>query len=75
MLCNTQGMPEKEEYYYRMAEQNKVDGIICVTYQDVEPYVSENIPLISLDRHFHKKVSCIREVFFEVQFRENNGRF
>ena len=52
-------MPEKEEYYYRMAEQNKVDGIICVTYQDVEPYVSENIPLISLDRHFHKKVSCI----------------
>ena len=25
MLCNTQGMPEKEEYYYRMAEQNKVD--------------------------------------------------
>ena len=59
LLCNTQGMPEKEEYYYRMAEQNKVDGIICVTYQDVEPYVSENIPLISLDRHFHKKVSCI----------------
>lgn len=38
-----QGMPEKEEHYYRMAEQNKVDGIICVTYQDVEPYVSENI--------------------------------
>ena len=59
LLCNTQGIPEKEEYYYRMAEQNKVDGIICVTYQDVEPYVSENIPLISLDRHFHKKVSCI----------------
>ena len=25
LLCNTQGMPEKEEYYYRMAEQNKVD--------------------------------------------------
>ena len=42
-----QGMPEKEEYYYRMAEQNKVDGIICVTYQDVEPYVSE-ISLLSL---------------------------
>lgn len=59
LLCNTQGMIEKEEYYFRMAEQNKVDGIICVTYKDVEPYVSENIPLISLDRHFHKKVSCI----------------
>lgn len=59
LLCNTQGMIEKEEYYFRMAEQNKVDGIICVTYQDVEPYISESIPLISLDRHFHKKISCI----------------
>lgn len=59
LLCNTQGTIEKEEYYFRMAEQNKVDGIICVTYRDAEPYVSENIPLISLDRHFEKKVSCI----------------
>ncbi|MDO4273644.1 MAG: LacI family DNA-binding transcriptional regulator [Eubacteriales bacterium] len=59
LLCNTQGTIEKEEYYFRMAAQNKVDGIICVTYRDAEPYVSEEIPLVSLDRHFEKKVSCI----------------
>ena len=59
ILCNTQGTIEKEEDYFRMAEQNKVDGIICVTYRDAEPYVSESIPVISLDRHFEKKVSCI----------------
>lgn len=58
-LCNTQGMPEKEAYYFRMAMQNKVDGIICVTYHDVDPYVTKDIPLISLDRHFKKKVECI----------------
>lgn len=58
-LCNTQGMPEKEEYYFRMARQNKVDGIICVTYHDVDSYVTDDIPLISLDRHFTKKVGCI----------------
>ena len=31
-----QGMPEKEEYYYRMAEQNKVDGIISNLYEKVQ---------------------------------------
>ncbi len=54
-----QGMPEKEEYYYCMAEQNKVDGIICVTYQDVEPYVSENIwyqQLYSRCRIWHERL-------------------
>lgn len=59
LLCNTQGTVEKEEHYFRMAAQNKVDGIICVTYRDAEPYVSEEIPLVSLDRHFEKRVSCI----------------
>ena len=59
LLCNTQGTVEKEEHYFRMAAQNKVDGIICVTYRDAESYVSEEIPMVSLDRHFEKKVSCI----------------
>lgn len=59
LLCNTQGTVEKEEYYFKMAGQNKVDGIICVSYRDAEPYVSENVPIISLDRHFEKKISCI----------------
>lgn len=59
LLCNTQGMEEKEEYYFKMASQNKVDGIICISYRKAESYVSESIPIISLDRHFEKKVSCI----------------
>ena len=59
LLCNTQGMIEKEQSYFRMAAQNKVDGIICVTYRDVEEYVQEDIPVVSLDRHFEKKISCV----------------
>ena len=42
-----------------MAAQNKVDGIICVTYRDVEEYVQEDIPVVSLDRHFEKKICCV----------------
>lgn len=59
ILCNTQGTDEKEKSYFKMASQNKVDGIICLTYSDIEPYVSEEVPIISLDRHFEKKISCI----------------
>ena len=59
ILCNTQGATEKEKYYFKMASQNKVDGIICVSYSDIESYVSEHVPIISLDRHFEKKISCI----------------
>ena len=58
-LCNTQGNSEKEEYYFKIASQNKVDGIICVSYRDKESYIFEDIPIISLDRHFEKKISCI----------------
>ncbi len=59
LLCNTQGMDEKEEYYFKMASQNKVDGIICITYRSEESYVYEDIPIISLDRRFERKISCI----------------
>lgn len=59
VLCNTLGTNEKEKYYFKMASQNKVDGIICVSYSDIESYVSENVPIISLDRHFEKRISCI----------------
>lgn len=58
-LCDSQEIVEKEERYFKMAVQNKVDGIICVSYYDIEHYISESIPLISLDRHFEKTVSCI----------------
>lgn len=59
ILCNTLGTTKKEQYYFKMASQNKVDGIICVSYSDIEAYVSERVPIISLDRHFEKKISCI----------------
>ncbi|MCR4690111.1 MAG: LacI family DNA-binding transcriptional regulator, partial [Lachnospiraceae bacterium] len=58
-LCNTQEDGEKEEYYFKMAVQNKVDGIVCISYQEKETPVSEMVPVISLDRHFEQRISCI----------------
>ncbi|MFP3125902.1 LacI family DNA-binding transcriptional regulator [Ectobacillus funiculus] len=59
MLCNSGGRPDKELYYLDMLNQNKVAGIIGITYNDVEDNVSTDIPIISIDRHFGKKITCV----------------
>lgn len=59
MLCNSGGKPEKELYYLDMLRQNKVAGIIGITYNDIENSVSNDIPIVSIDRHFSKKITCV----------------
>lgn len=59
MLCNSGGKPEKELYYLDMLNQNKVAGIVGITYNDIEKNVSNDIPMISIDRHFTKKITCV----------------
>jgi len=35
-----------------MAEQNNVDGIVGITYSDIDQEVSNNCKFVSIDRHF-----------------------
>jgi LacI family transcriptional regulator len=59
MLCNSGGKPEKELYYLDMLRQNKVAGIVGITYNDIENNISNNIPMVSIDRHFNKTITCV----------------
>lgn len=59
ILCNSKGKPEKELYYFDVLNQNKVGGIIGITYNDIEHRVTKEIPLISIDRHFKDEISCV----------------
>lgn len=59
LLCQSQRDIKKEAYYLRLASQNKVDGIIGITYNDTEPYISKDIPFVTLDRHFETNVCCV----------------
>lgn len=52
LLCNSDGNAEKEVRYINMAKQNKVDGIVGITYSDIEKEVSNNCRFVSIDRHF-----------------------
>jgi len=65
ILCNSGGKPDKELYYFDMLKQNKVAGIIGITYNDIEDRVDTDIPIISIDRHFGKEVTCVTSDNYE----------
>ena len=50
--------PEQEQSYVIMAEQQNVDGIICLSYNP-NLQVSEGVPLISIDRFFGAQIPCV----------------
>lgn len=52
MLCNSSEQLEKEIVYLDMLNNNRVDGIILLTNNDVERYLNNNLPIISFDRYF-----------------------
>lgn len=58
-LCQSQGDVEKEADYLRLVRQNKVDGIMGITFNDIESYLSGDIPVVLIDRHLEKEVCCV----------------
>ena len=50
--------PDQEQEYVRLAEQQKVDGIICLSYNP-RLQVSPGVPLVSIDRYFGAKIPCV----------------
>ncbi len=59
MLCNSDGHPEKEIYYLDMLKQNKVSGIIAISYSQIDENINGSLPIISFDRHFKDDVTCV----------------
>lgn len=52
LLCNSDGNADKEVQYINMAKQNKVDGIVGITYSNIDEEVSNNCIFVAIDRHF-----------------------
>lgn len=57
MLFLTDSHHEREDACLRMVRQNKVDGIIGLTYSMVQ--LGDDIPFISIDRYFGSNVPCV----------------
>ena len=58
LLMITNYDPEAEKKCFRMVEQNKVDGVIALTYSP-DLAVDEDVPVVTIDRHFSNKVPCV----------------
>lgn len=58
-VCSSNEAPSAIVDYINMARQNKADGIIAITYSDIDNIVTEDIPFISVDRHFSANIPCV----------------
>ena len=58
LLCATDYDPELEQSYVYIAEQQKVDGIICLSYNP-NLQVPEGVPFVSIDRYFGAQIPCV----------------
>ncbi|MCM1539870.1 MAG: LacI family DNA-binding transcriptional regulator [Blautia sp.] len=58
LLCSTDYDMGQEQEYIRMAQQNKVDGIIGLTYNpDLE--IEEGTPFVAIDRSMGTRIPCV----------------
>ena len=58
LLAVTDSDPEMKQRCIRMVEQNKVDGIIGLTYKPGLE-VGDTIPYVSIDRYVNPRVPCV----------------
>lgn len=65
ILCNSEENKKSEIEYISMAKQNKMDGIIAITYSNIDEYVSDNIPFVSIDRYFSNDITYVSSDNFE----------
>ena len=59
LLCNSQNDSSLELEYIRMAQEQRVKGIISISYSDIDPYLLTNIPIVSIERYFNKNIPFI----------------
>lgn len=58
-LCNSDNNIQTEINYIEMLRRNKVDGIIAITYADIDSYIEGSLPFVSIDRHFNQDISIV----------------
>ncbi|MDD6065701.1 MAG: LacI family DNA-binding transcriptional regulator [Firmicutes bacterium] len=58
ILCCTEYDSRLEQEYITMAQQNKVDGIIGLTYNP-DLHIEDRIPFVSIDRPISPNIPCI----------------
>lgn len=64
-MCNSDNNPEVELEYIELLRKSRVDGIIAITYANIDSYVESSLPFVSIDRHFSDEISIVSSDNFE----------
>ena len=59
ILCLSNDEEEREVNFIEMAKCSKVDGIIGITYSQIDKYLTDDIAFVSIDRHYRSRVTCV----------------
>ncbi|WP_445487443.1 LacI family DNA-binding transcriptional regulator [Niallia sp. 03133] len=59
MLCNSSGQIEKELKYINMLKQNKVSGIIGISYNSIGNELNNSMPIVLVDRHIGENIPYV----------------
>ncbi|EOH91821.1 LacI family DNA-binding transcriptional regulator [Enterococcus pallens] len=65
LLCNSQNNYNLELDYVKMAKEEKVRGIITISYSDIDPYITANVPIVSIERYFNQQVPFVTSDNFQ----------
>ncbi|MGM0216662.1 LacI family DNA-binding transcriptional regulator [Enterococcus sp. AZ109] len=65
LLCNSQNNYNLELDYVKMAKEEKVRGIITISYSDIDPYITANLPIVSIERYFNQQVPFVTSDNFQ----------
>ncbi len=86
MVSSNNSDINREKAFLKMITENKIDGIIAISYNEIAPYLTINIPFVSIDRYFdvnnYKKLSVVTsdnykggEIAFNELFKRNVTSF
>lgn len=59
LLCNSQNDYNLELEYIKMAQEQKVKGILTISYSDIAPYIISELPIVSIERYFNSRIPFI----------------
>ncbi|WP_207940412.1 LacI family transcriptional regulator [Enterococcus sp. DIV2402] len=59
LLCNSNNEIKEELEYIQMAKEQKVAGIITISYSDLAPYIMTELPIVSIEKRLSETIPCI----------------
>ncbi|MDD2213305.1 MAG: LacI family DNA-binding transcriptional regulator [Oscillospiraceae bacterium] len=65
VLCISDAEKNKELHFIELARRNKIDGVIGITYTNIDDYIDDSMAFVSIDRHFHEGIHVVSADNFE----------